>query len=253
MEAPWHEDDALWEALEPILFDEARWKSAPAEVDGALARLGLSPPAAVLDLCCGVGRHSLELARRGFVVTGVDRTEAYLTAAREQAAAEGLSVEFVRGDMRDFVRPNAFDAAVNLFTSFGYFATEEENARALRNVCASLRPGGGFVLDVIGKEELVRNFLPMSWHHTPDGTLLLEEHTVIDDWTRIANRWILIPADAAQPRRTFSFTHFVYGASDLRALLLDAGFANVAFFGGLEGVPYDDRARRLVAVARKKG
>ena len=115
---PWHEQDAFWLAVEPVLFLQRRWSDAPAEVEGIISLLGLQSGMRVLDLCCGVGRHALEFARRGFHVTGVDRTQAYLDKASRQAVSEGLRAEFVREDMRAFCRPQAFDAAVNLFTSF---------------------------------------------------------------------------------------------------------------------------------------
>ena len=118
---PWHEQDEFWDHVCPVLFGTQRLADAPADVDNLIALLGLEPGMAVLDLCCGVGRHSLELARRGFQVTAVDRTERYLERASQQAAADGLEVEFVCEDMREFCHPGAFDVVLNLFTSFGIF------------------------------------------------------------------------------------------------------------------------------------
>lgn len=95
----------------------------------------------MLDLCCGPGRHVLEFARRGFRVTGVDRTQRYLEAARATALSEGLAVELVQADMRDFSRPPTFDLALNLFSSFGYFAEAADDLQVLKNLNASLAPG----------------------------------------------------------------------------------------------------------------
>src|SRR5512138_1360083 len=129
------------------MFDEGRWAEVPAVVSGIEALAGLKPGARVLDACCGPGRHSLELARRGYRVTGLDLTESYLEAARETASAEGLSIEFLRGDVRAFRRPGAFALCLNLFTSFGYFKSREEDIGTLRNFRASLAPGGALVLE----------------------------------------------------------------------------------------------------------
>ena len=82
----WHEQDQFWEMVP--LFGPDRLEMAPEEVEGVISLLGIEPGASVLDLCCGVGRHSLELARRGYRVTGVDRTASYLQTASEKAAAE---------------------------------------------------------------------------------------------------------------------------------------------------------------------
>ena len=79
---PWYENDVLWEKVERHIFSKWRLESATAEMDQLLELAGIAPGAAVLDLCCGVGRHSLELARRGFEVTAVDRTKLYLKRAR---------------------------------------------------------------------------------------------------------------------------------------------------------------------------
>src|ERR1700730_8438339 len=105
----WFEDDSFWELFGPVMFSEERVKAARAEVDSLIALMDLPPGAHMLDLPCGVGRHSLELARRGFHVTAVDLTTRYLDAARNQAAQEGLSIEFVQSDMRIFERANSFD------------------------------------------------------------------------------------------------------------------------------------------------
>src|SRR5206468_5375646 len=130
------------------------------------------PPrrASVLDLCCGPGRHSLEFARHGFQVTGVDRTARYLDAARAAATGEGLTVEFVQGDMPHFQRPAAFDVALNLFTSFGYFEDEAEDLCVLRHLHTSLKPGGQVLLEMAGKEPLARDFQLALGIGTPDAT-----------------------------------------------------------------------------------
>jgi SAM-dependent methyltransferase len=243
----WHEDDGFWETVP--MFDVHHWEIAPEQVDGAISLLGLEPGARVLDLPCGVGRHSLEFARRGYRVTGVDRTSAYLDVARERAAAAGLGVEWVRADMRAFVRPGAFDAAVNLFTSFGYFEDPAEDRRVAENLCRSLVPGGGLVMEMMGKEVLARIFQARDWQELPDGTFYLQERKVVRDWSWAENRWILLTPDGR--RHEFAVSHRIYDGAGLRALLLDAGFAPVEIYGGLDGAPYDTEARRLVAVARK--
>jgi SAM-dependent methyltransferase len=244
----WHERDDFWETVP--LFEQQRLEAAPQEVDALLPMLGLEPGAAVLDLCCGVGRHSLELARRGYRVTGVDRTAAYLHTARARAAAEALAVEWVQADMREFARPEAFDAAINLFTSFGYFEDPDKDRRVADNLFYSLKPGGTLVIEMMGKEVLARIFLPRDWQELADGTLFLQERQVKRDWTWIENRWILVK-DGWQVEYTLG--HRLYDGAGLRTLLLDAGFESVALHGDLDGAPYDTNARRLVAVARKAG
>lgn len=243
----WYEDDAFWRDWAPVMFTEERWAAACEEVSLVCALLGVEPPAHVLDLCCGPGRHSLEFARRGFRVTGVDRTPAYLSQAKARAAAESLCVEFVRADMRRFRRAEAFDGAVSLFTSFGYFERPANDRRVALNVFHSLKPGSRFVLDMMGKEVLARIFGPRDWHEK-DGVLYLEERTVSRDWSWIENRWIMLKGSR---RKEFRISHRVYSAAELRALLVECGFRKVNVYGDLAGSPYDQNAKRLVAVARR--
>ena len=188
----WYQNEGFWQDTAPVLFTEERWQQAGAEVDHVLKLTQLAPGASVLDLGCGSGRHTLELARRGYRVTGVDRTAAYLDKARAKAETEGLRIEFVKADMRHFCRSDTFDAAVSLLTSFGYFADPAEDRRAVENLFASLKPGGRLVMDLMGKEVLARIYRQYDWHQEPDGTLLLEERRVADDWSRIDIRWIIV-------------------------------------------------------------
>jgi SAM-dependent methyltransferase len=246
----WYDQDNFWETFRPTLFSEQRWGAAPTEVDHLLALLNLESDAPVLDLCCGPGRHSLELARRGFHVTGVDRTASYLEAARQQASAEGLEVEFVQEDMRRFVRPGAFDAAINLFTSFGYFEDPAQDLQVAKNLYTSLKPGGKLVIEMMGKEVLARIFQPRDWFwlDEEEGVIMLEERKLSQGWGWIESTWTLL---RSSERQTHTVSHRLYAGTELAALLRQAGFSSVELFGGLEGVLYDQRARRLVALAEK--
>ncbi len=248
MKKPWHDDDGFWRDWRPMMFSAERWKRAPEEVEQIVKLLKLSPGARVLDLCCGPGRHSIELARRGFRVTGVDRTKTYLRDARRLARKEKLEIEFVLADMRRFRRPRSFDAAINMFTAFGYFKNKADDLRALNNVFASLRPGGVFLMDIIGKERIAKIFNPRTWHREPDGTIILEERWLEDDFGWIENRWTMIRKGRM---RTHRVAHRLYSAVELRDLLKQAGFARAKAFGTLDGAPYDQSAQRLVIVARK--
>jgi SAM-dependent methyltransferase len=244
---PWHEQDAFWETFEPVLFSRQRKSDAPAQVEKIIALLGIRPGAAVLDLCCGIGRHALELARCGFHVTGVDRTRAYLNKAAEQANAAGLEMEFVQEDMRTFCRPDTFDVVVSLFTSFGYFKDAEEDRHTAVNVHRSLKAGGAFLLEMMGKEVLARSFQERVWQEE-DGVLLLQECKVSNSWSWVEHRWIVVKSSH---RHELRFSHRLYSAAELTSLLVGCGFTRTEVYGDLEGAPYDHMAKRLVIVARK--
>ncbi|MFC1475475.1 class I SAM-dependent methyltransferase [Candidatus Zixiibacteriota bacterium] len=244
----WYDDDVLWETLTPHMFSAGIMASAPEEVDQVLALLKCASPAAILDLCCGAGRHSIELARRGFQVTGVDRTASYLDRAKEHAGNHDVQVEFIQKDMRRFRRDDTYDAAINMFTSFGYFADPHDDRQVLANVCHSLKPGGRFILEIMGKEILARIFKTRDWHETENGVLFLQERKVTNDWSWMENRWILIKD---RDRKEFNISHRIYSAAELTTAMQKSGFTEVIIYGDLAGAPYDQEAKRLVAVGRK--
>jgi SAM-dependent methyltransferase len=245
--ANWYENNEFWQTWGPMMFSKQRLTNTPAEVDRFLSLLKIPANAHVLDLCCGVGRHSLELARRGFKVAGVDRMQAYLEQAREAATKENLDVEFVCEDMRNFLRPNAFDLVINLFTSFGFFEGIEEDRKVARNMFGSLKRGGILLMDMSGKEILAREFRERDWREV-DGIYWLEERKILDDWSRIQNRWIMFK-DGQRFENTICPR--LYSAAELRSLLHEVEFKKLNFYGGFDGSPYDSQARRLVVVARK--
>ena len=244
----WELPDEVWESMVgPFISRPASLEQAAVDVESILSLTGVAPSARVLDLCCGMGRHALELARRGFGVTGVDKTVSFLDQARQQAREEGLAIEFVQQDMRAFRQPNSFDLALNLNTSFGYFEDPADDLQVLRNIHASLLPGGSLVLQTIGKEVLARIYQERDWSEI-EGCLFLQERRPAADWGRMNVRWIKITSGG---KEEWSFTHRLFAATELAALMLEAGFQSVRTFGDLEGGPYDNTARKLVVVAQK--
>ena len=158
-----------------------------------------------------------------------------------------MTVEWVNEDMRSFVRPDTYDLALSMFTSFGYF-NDEDNLSVLRHLQHNLKPGGALTVDLMGKEQIASTFKAESVQDLHDGSVFVERREILDDWTKIRNEWILIQ------NRQAAFYHFqltIYSGKELRDLLHEAGFSTVTLYGGLDGRPYDVEAKRLVAVAIK--
>jgi SAM-dependent methyltransferase len=150
--------------------------------------------------------------------------------------------------MRAFVRHEAFDLALSLFTSFGYFADQGDDLRVLQNVCRSLRAGGMLVMDLFGKELLAKRFQTTKSDQLADGSLLIERHQIIEDWCRIRNEWIYLKKGKA---KTFRLDLTIYSGQELKNLLAQAGFKKIRLFGDLDGNEYGLDAKRLVAAAWK--
>ena len=104
----WFEQEDFWRDLYPYMFPPERFAAAGEQVSQILGLTGITS-GAVLDLCCGPGRHAIALANRRLAVTGVDASPFLLERARERAAEAGVTVEWIQDDMRHFVRPGAFD------------------------------------------------------------------------------------------------------------------------------------------------
>jgi SAM-dependent methyltransferase len=243
----WFENESFWRQLYPYLFHAERVAAAPDQVTQLLALAGVTG-GAVLDLCCGPGRHAVEFARRGFQVTGVDRSRFLLERAGERSLASAVEVEWVLDDMRRFERPATFHLACNLFTSFGYIEREEDNLRVLGNVQKSLRNGGTLVMDMVGRERLERAGLEPRRTRFADGAILIQQGHANADWTRLENHWTVVKAGRS---RSFRFAHHLYSGPGLQQRLESRGFTGVRLYGDLEGSPYGPEAPRLVAVARK--
>ncbi|MFQ3546958.1 MAG: class I SAM-dependent methyltransferase [Termitinemataceae bacterium] len=261
----WFQDEDFWDRFAPIMFDEQRWAEVSTVADGIealyqhLAKVPEPVPAvdpiqgskrqgmAILDQCCGLGRLSVELAIRGHRLTGIDITSSYLEAARESARDEEVAIEFIQSDVRDFVRPVSFDLVLNLYTSFGYFSDPMDDRQVLANAYHSLVPGGVYILETLGKEIAVRDFIEGEWFERA-GAVVLTEYTPLDDWEYLYNRWILLKNGERFER---SFKQRLYAATELRKLFMEVGFSSVAVFGSWDMKPYDRYAQQLIVVGRR--
>jgi len=245
----WFDNEAFWQDMYPFMFPEQRFINTPEEIDKVLA---LTKPGGTeaLDLCCGPGRCSIALAQRAFSVTGVDKTKYLLNKARASSRKAKLKVKWVQKDMRDFVRKETFDLVLSMFTSFGYFDDKQEDVLVLGNILTSLKPGGVFLIDVMGKERLASILQPTTSDVLADGTKLIQRHEIFDDWTRIRNEWILIRKGKA---RCYTFHHTIYSGQELKDRMQQAGFSDVKLYGNMDGDEYGPNAQRLIAVGRKVG
>lgn len=234
-EKPWHEQDRFWIAMLPVIFRKEKLSQTAAEVDHILSLARPKKEACILDAGCGIGRHSLELAKRGFQVTALDRTTAYLKIAKSKARKKNLKIEFVEGDMRRFLRPAAFDYVFNLFTSFGYF-NDKENLKVLCHFYKNLKPKGILVIEMASPRWLKKNFLQRTWHSL-DGQYLLEERKLSKNRKRINTFWILLGKKQIEA----CFSHRLYNTSELKTMLKQCGFTSIQI---------QDKTRLLI-VARK--
>ncbi len=244
----WHVQENDWAMQQPAIFTKEKVRFSFLETRKIIRLIGgLKENSAVLDLCCGIGRHSLALAEDGYRVTGVDITVPYLDQAKSDAEKRQMQIEFLRGDMREFIRPDYFDLVVNLYTSFGYFEDKKDDYKVLLNVYASLKENGHFVIEVLGKEVIAATFQE-------------EENMEGDDWhvrslSKILNNWGTIEFKRIITRnnevREFITRHRLYSATEMSDILSGIGFRDVCFYGDFSGAPYDNKAKSMIIVMKK--
>lgn len=218
------------------------------EAASLLRMVPLPPDPQVLDLACGWGRHSIELARAGCRVTGLDWSETLLARARKRAGAAGVDVDFVRGDMRSIPWRERFDLVACLYSSLGFFLSDEEDLRVLRGVRDALRPGGMFVVETMHRDQIVRSFAERDWWEPEGGgTVWVErEFDAIDGVTREWTRW-------THGERSGEKYHElrVRTASEWDALLREAGLVPVEWWGDWECAPFLHTSDDLIVVCQR--
>ncbi len=223
--------------------------AAPGEAAAAWKALGLKRGSRVLDLACGTGRHSILLARRGASVLGVDKTPAYLDEARRRAGSMD-NCRFALGDMRRLPFEGEFDAAMNLWTSFGYFAKESDDLKALKGVARALKPGGLFLIELLDHAWVRRRTSHRHWNRQSDGSYLLQDAVLIEGPDpRVINEWTILRRES-KPLRT-RFVLRGYDKPRLYASLRRAGLKPLKSWTALVGFKRQKFNGRLVVLARK--
>jgi SAM-dependent methyltransferase len=204
-------------------YEEMLNERTPEEVERIVELFGIEPGAEILDCPCGHGRIANPLAERGFRMTGLDRTELFLERGREDAAARGVEVEYVQGDMRGLPWRDRFDGLLNWFTSFGYFS-DEENKAVLRQFHGALKPGGRLVLETQNITRILGDPRPVHVVGERDGDLMIDRWELDVENARFQTERLVVREGRA---RKAHFTVRWFNVPELRSWLEEAGFENV--------------------------
>lgn len=224
-----------------IVYRHRDFGGARHEVEQMIGWLELPQGAKVLDLCCGMGRHSLALAEAGYEVTGIDLSEALLREARAQAGAG--KVTWLRSDMRKLPLAGGFDAVVNLFTSFGYFEEDEEQVKVLREIHRMLKPGGKFIIDFLNPAYVIRHLVPHSTRE--DGDNLIDESRRIEDG--YVKKDIILTTKGEDTPRKYHERVKLYPLETFRTLIAAAGLQLEAVHGSYDEDEYDEeQSKRMI-------
>ena len=202
----------------------------------------------MLDAGCGLGRISVELAALGLDVTGVDIIQSELDAAKESAEAEGVPLTLVNHDLRTYHAPEQFNCAVNLYTSFGYCATIEEDMQILRNIADSVKPGGTFIMECTSRETAVMYWTPGEEFERA-GYKVVTHFEVVGAWEGLRSQWTLYSDEKQIVDHVF--VQRLYPASVLRDKLIEFGYSSAQVYGDYDKSPYDHKARTMIIIGKK--
>lgn len=230
------------------LAELTKGRHAEAEVRELLRRLPVKKGAAILDVGCGLGRHSFPLSTRGYQVTGIDYSASYLSQARKRANGRRRAPRFLRRDMRALGFRGEFDVAINLWTSFGYFPRYSDDLRTLRSIRQALRPRGWLAMELVEGGRFLRDGITAKdWGHVGrfwgleanrlrrgGDPAMTTERIFIDDRGRVTGGETFVR---------------LYDRRRLKRALTRAGFRRTFFSDGLLGGP--NASNRLFALARR--
>jgi SAM-dependent methyltransferase len=217
------------------------------EVDFLVSRLELASGARVLDVGCGFGRHSIELARRGYQVVGIDPSPAMLEAARLRAAQAGLGIDFRQASGETLAADEEFDAALCLFTTLGQMSGRRDNGQLVERVYRALRPGGHLAVEVPQRDAVVATLKPRERIAGPRRYALVTRrfepgHNAI---TEIYD--VMAPPD----RQRYVLRYRLYSREELSDLLGEAGFSILAAHADYDETPLSSESPSMLMIARK--
>lgn len=226
------------------LYKHRDYSEASEFIDNITQFLHLKPNTSCWDLCCGKGRHSIYLNKKGYKVVGTDLSEQSIIEANKSANA---TLDFYTQDMRTLFRTNYFDVVFNLFTSFGYFDKRQDDVRVFSSVYKSLNPNGLFVFDFLNAQSVRNNFVSTTEQKIDDMTFHITK--IIESNTVIKN------IDFTDNNKAYHFEERVklFDKSYFDGLAEECGFTILHTFGNYRLEPFDLQASpRLILVLQKR-
>jgi len=226
-----------------LLYQHRDEIEAASFIKKLLKEIHLEKGSKILDIPCGNGRHSVVMAELGYDVSGIDLSERNIC---EALLNELPNLHFFEHDMRAPLFKNQFDLAMNLFTSFGYFDSEEENNKVMQSISQSLKPGGILVIDFFNKMKLVKNLKSTDKIKAAEVDFIIER--------KIENNFVNKSIHIKDGLKEFDFEECVQllELKDFEKFYTPFGLITEKVFGDYELNVYDENSERLIILAQKQ-
>ena len=231
-----------------IGFDSKSNLRTKSEVDFIVNKTLLKPQEHILDLCCGVGRHAKELARRGFKVTAVDINEDYLKKLKSDVSGQEIAnLNISIGDMSNLCFKRKFNVIINFFGSFGYY-DDQTNNRIIKDLYSSLHSGGRLLIDVKNRDYVLckSEFFQTKSH----GDITVEKRCDFEcSSSRLYLTWRYLREKNVIKETTFNYR--LYSCHELCNLMSNAGFWIKDVFGNIQAEPICFDSERIIIIGVK--
>jgi len=245
---PWYETAFKTDYLDryPHRNDE----EARLDIEAVIALIDPPRDEPILDLGCGAGRHLIALYAAGYrQLTGLDLSEELLAIARRRTREAGCKgVEFTHADMRRIPYEGRFGTILSMFTSFGYFATDEQDAQVLRGAHGALRPRGRLLIDTIARTATIANLVSEE-EQERNGESARIHRALSQDGRRVEKITRIVSSEGESVYRE---SVRLYTPADLRSMFRAAGFVDIQTWGSLRGEPLGPTSPRLVMAGRRE-
>ena len=218
------------------------------QVEFLIDALGLNQNHRILDLCCGYGRHTINLARGGYNVTGFDLCERALKLIRQKSQIEDLRIHLVRGDIRALPFKDKFDRIYHTF-AFGYFESDCEILKVLEGISRSLKPAGKFLIDAINGTRILRDFMETCREEEAE-RYVLQERNYDEKTRRLRSEWTFIYKDTGETNK-HSIVERLCSVDELVSMIDSVGLKILSIYGDFDKSEYNQDSRRIIIVAEK--
>ncbi len=231
-----------------LVYPHRDTAEAIAQINFMLKTITLPKNAKILDLCCGCGRHSIELRKLGYDVVSADLSSDLLSVAKASAYDNNIDLKIIRCDMRQIPFSNQFDLVIQFFTSFGYFESDEDNQKVLDSISKSLKPNGKFLIDYMNSDYVIDNLVNKDERDISEGIHIIQERW-IDEQKRRINKKITLIKDGKE--KNYEESVRLYNHEEMKNMLYKAGLQLSETYGDFLGTKFNRKSPRMILIGYK--